>query len=108
MLEIDSACNIKLTRGDTGAFQIDLIGSDDLPYIPQEGDSLRFAMAKQYAGDVIIEKDIPIDTLLLKLEPEDTKSLDFGSYVYDIQFTSADGDVSTIILSKLTITKEVA
>ena len=39
----------------------------------------------------LVVKDIPSDTMLLVLEPEDTKTLPFGKYVYDIQITYADG-----------------
>lgn len=108
MLEIDTQGNIKITRGDTGIFQIDLVDSEGEPYTPVEGDSIRFAMAKNYGSNVLVEKEISTDDMLLKLEPADTKTLEFGSYVYDIQFTSSNGDVSTIILAKVTLTKEVA
>ena len=35
--------------------------------------------------------------MILELEPNDTKTLDFGSYVYDVQITFADGRVDTFI-----------
>ena len=84
---------------------------DGSPYIPQEGDSLRFAMKKRYTDsdqDVILVKDIPIDTLVLELEPQDTKSLPMKSkYVYDIQFTDSQGRVDTFINGTLTLGEEV-
>ena len=53
-------------------------------------------------------KDIPSDTMLLVLEPEDTKTLPFGKYVYDIQITYADGKVDTFITKgRLRLTEEV-
>lgn len=108
MLIVDpTTMAIQITRGDTGIFNIDLKNGDGEPYIPVEGDSLRFAMAKKIGEEVILQKSIPIDTLILKLNPEDTKELNFGKYAYDIQFTSSDGDVSTIILSTIELTKEV-
>lgn len=42
-------------------------------------------------------KDIPIDTMMLTLEPQDTADLNFGKYVYDIQLTKANGKVDTFI-----------
>ena len=51
--------------------------------------------------EALILKAIPIDTMLLKLDPEDTKNLDFGTYVYDIQLTHPNGDVDTVIPRKM-------
>lgn len=56
----------------------------------------------------LVVKDIPSDTMLLVLEPEDTKTLPFGKYVYDIQITYADGKVDTFITKgRLRLTEEV-
>ena len=107
MLYIDDEQNIELTRGDTGFFTIALKNSNGEDYEPQPGDTLRFAMSKSYGGDPLILKQIPISTLILELEPQDTSGLNFGKYVYDVEFTDAAGHVSTIILGNFTITKEV-
>ena len=101
---------IQVTRGDTVRLQIELIDSEGHEYIPQEGDSIRFAMKEDY-DDIspIILKEIPIDTLVLQLDPEDTKNLPQPSiYVYDIQITYADGSVDTFIdRAKFKLTEEV-
>ena len=108
MFSIDANNNISLTRGDTCMFNIDLVDSDGNPYITHEGDTMRFAMAKGYGGDhVLVNKQIPTDTLLFKLDPMDTKALEFGTYVYDIQYTDYEGNVSTIIMGNMILTKEV-
>lgn len=108
MLIVDeTTMSISMTRGDTGIFNINLKDADGNEYTPVEGDSLIFAMAKKYGEEVLLQKNIPMDTLILKLNPEDTNSLNAGSYVYEVQFTSSDGDVSTIILSKFELTKDV-
>ena len=107
MLYIDEDQNIELTRGDTGLFTISLVDQSGAEYIPQSGDSVRFAMSKSYGKDVILNKSIPIDTLILEIEPTDTKSLDFGKYVYVIEMTDVNGRVSTVIMGNLTLTKEV-
>lgn len=100
--------NIILTRGDTLLLQIKMI-KEGQPYTPIEGDSLRFAMKSKYSDtEPVLVKEIPIDTLILELEPEDTKDLPMKSrYVYDIQFTDADGRVDTFIKGTLTIGEEV-
>lgn len=110
MLHIDKNYNIDLTRGDTGLFNISLVDSDGEPFVPTEGSSLRFAMSKKYGStesELLIEKEIPLDTMLLEITPSDTKSLAFGSYLYDIQFTDEVGRVSTVVMASIKITKEV-
>lgn len=92
-----------MTRGDTERITISIIDENTgEPYVPLEGDSLRFAMKKRYSDDeIILRKEIPIETMVLVLRPEDTQHLDMGQsagrYKYDIQLTKANGDVHTII-----------
>lgn len=101
---------ISMTRGDTLRTVVDIFNSDGTPYEPVEGESIRFAVKASYnAKDVIIYKDIPLDTRLLELDPSDTKNLKQPfDYVYDIQITRANGDIDTFIAKqKLRITEEV-
>lgn len=91
------------TKGDSGLFRvrIDIKDSEGKVidnYQPTEGDTVRFALKKHYCDPKpLIMKEIPSDTLLLKLEPEDTKGLCVGEYVYDIELTFSDGFVDTFI-----------
>ena len=100
---------ITLTRGDTFMADITINKQDNTPYIPVEGDSVRFAMKCSYEdAEPILTKDIPNDSLKLILEPKDTKELAFGQYIYDIQLTKASGEVDTFITkAKLKLTEEV-
>lgn len=104
-----SGTTITLTRGDTFMALITITDSENNPYMPVEGDTIRFAMKATYADEEpLLVKDIPIDTMKLVLEPEDTKHLAFGKYVYDIQLTKATGEVDTFITkAKINITEEV-
>ena len=106
---------ITMTRGDTLRLKVDMV-RDDEEYEPIEGDVIRFAVKHQTLNkekseyvdeEPLIEKVIPNDTLLLELEPNDTKPLGFGRYDYDIQITFTDGTVDTFISSTLKLTKEV-
>ena len=108
MYEINGT-TITLTRGDSFYCQITMKNEDGTAYTPQQGDAVRFALKKKYQDtEPLIEKAIPTDTLILYLEPEDTKSLAFGEYVYDIELTKANGDVDTFIYeSQFNIAKEV-
>lgn len=107
--------NIKLTRGDNFATVVGMMNGKT-EYIPQVGDVVRFALKRKIftpdKGNYVdlnplIRKTIPNDTLLLELEPEDTKSLRFAVYAYDIEITYADGYVDTFISGDFEITPEV-
>lgn len=115
MYKIDADNNIELTRGDTFSCEVKIIKNDD-PYTPEVGDTVRFAVKRKaftpgggnYADcEPLIEKAIPIDTLVLTLNPADTKGLKFGSYDYDIEITFEDGRVDTFIRGDFTLTPEV-
>lgn len=108
---------ITMTRGDTYIAEVGITTLAGEPYTPQEGDTIRFAVKHpnmdiyrtEYTDATpLILKDIPISTMILKLEPEDTKPLGFGEYVYDIEITFANGDVDTFIKeATLELTPEV-
>lgn len=101
--------SISLTRGDTCTIKVDILDQDGMLYEPVEGDKVRFAAKQNYEkGAPKIIKEIPTDTMILKLDPDDTKGLDYGKYVYDIELTKANGDVDTFITKgTLVITEEV-
>lgn len=101
--------NIILTRGDTFTATVSIIDANGNPYIPKEGDSIRFAMKQSYEdAKPSLVKSVPIDTMKLVLKPEDTKDFPFGKYVYDIQLTTATGEVDTFITkASIKLTEEV-
>lgn len=104
-----SGTTITLTRGDSFFAQLALTDSSGNPYVPQAGDHIRFAMKKGYGNDPpLILKEIPKNTMVLELLPEDTKNLEYGTYNYDIELTTAMGIVDTFITTaKLRLTEEV-
>jgi len=100
---------ITLTKGDTFKAIVTMKTIDGKNYTPSENDVIRFAMKKNYNDEnVLIEKVIPNGTLLLELTSTETKNLNVGNYVYDIQITYENGDVDTFInMATFTLTKEV-
>lgn len=104
-----SGTTITLTRGDSFIADISIADQDDNPYTPVEGDSIRFAMKSSYKdAEPLLVKNVPIDTMTLVIDPEDTKSLAFGRYVYDIELTKDSGEVDTFITKAIfKITEEV-
>lgn len=74
---------ITLTRGDTFEALVSATKRDGTQYIPVAGDTIRFAMKENYDDPrPLLVKDIPIDTMMLTLEPQDTADLNFGKYLH--------------------------
>ena len=114
MFSIDGT-KIELVRGDTLILSLSIKqGEED--YIPNEGDTIRFALKRAMMksdktayldNEPLIEKIIPNDTLILRLDTEDTAELPFGRYAYDISITMASGIVDTFISDVLILKPEV-
>ena len=86
---------ITMTRGDTGRELITL-KMDGEVYDMQEGDKIQFGIKAGYGDtECLIRKEYTENPFILNIEPEDTKSLDFGTYYWDMQFVSANGYVRT-------------
>lgn len=107
---------VYLTRGDTMYAEVGIKTKDGYDYVPVQGDSVRFALKSQkmrpngeFSDETpLILKNIPIDTLILHIEPNDTKNLPFGEYAYDIEISHANGDIDTFIEDAVfKITREV-
>ena len=99
---------ISLTRGDSLILNFTITKNDE-EYTPVQGDSVRFALKHTIPDDEpLILKNADITEQTITLEPTDTKSLAFGTYVYDIQLTTYDGYVDTFIgPAPFKITEEV-
>lgn len=88
---------ITLTKGDSFYCSIEL-KQNGQAYTPQEGDVITFGLKKkEFDTTALITKVVPNDTLLLYITPNDTKQLQTGVYVYDLELTYANGDVDTFI-----------
>lgn len=111
-----SGNTITMTRGDTLRIKVGIV-VDGEEYTPEAGDAVAFYLkhslmnGKRTAykdAEPLITKAVPIATMVLGLEPEDTKPLEFGEYVYDLEITFANGTVDTFINNaRFTIAPEV-
>ena len=120
MLKVDLSNNITLTRGDTMTLTVNINESvppvppdtrpTARPYVPEEGDSLRFAISKGYKGtadyQLMLSKDIDLSSMKFTCAASETV-LDYGTYNYDVELTHADGTVDTFISAKIKIIGEV-
>lgn len=94
MFRIDDSNVITLTRGDTCAFDVEIKTDSGATYTPQEGDVITFTVKKDTkTADIIIQKT----GSTIVLNPADTRSLKYGSYLYDVTLTTISEAVYTII-----------
>ena len=109
MVKFLDSFGIQATKGDTIKMPFVVVNNDNSIYQVQAGDVINFGMKQNYSdAECLIEKTIDNETLTLVLEHADTKTLDVGSYYYDIQITKAlDGEVNTFISGIINITNEV-
>ena len=98
-------------RGDTGAFKFQRLDMSGDP-ITSTPDAMFFTVKKSFSDNAYVLQKTLSDMTLKEdnfwhfvLEPGDTASLAYGSYVYDIEVT-ADGYVKTIAKGKLMIEEE--
>lgn len=100
-----------LIRGDTGAFKFQRLDSTGEP-ITATPTAMYFTVKKLYScsSDVFQKTlaDMTMDedgTWHFIIAPEDTATLDYGTYVFDLEVTTADY-VQTIAKGKLCIDEE--
>lgn len=109
MLYVNDDGSIELTRGDTArlsvSIQNDLTGED---YTVSSTDTLRFTIKKTVNDPTpYVTKEVKGSTQF-DIRPSDTRDLPYGKYVYDVELTTASGDVYTVIVpTAFKILKEV-
>ena len=98
---------IIITRGDTGSKEVTYT-YDDEPYELQTGDRINFGVKKDYTDrECLIEKTYTVNPFALHLDPQDTKMLNFGDYVWDMEVVLANGYTETFASGIFTVTEEV-
>lgn len=99
VFKVDEDNTIHLTRGDTARFSIGRIVNTvtNTDYTPTPEDTVTMTIKKTVMDSApCVRLTVPGGDVL-HIKPEDTKAMAFGKYVYDVQLTTADGDVYTII-----------
>lgn len=104
MYKIDKT-RIALVRGDSLILNIDIKVGEDF-YEPQTEDTIKFFLrnaelknnkTEYVEREPLLEKIIPNETLILKLDQADTFDLSFGRYNYGIKLITEDDLVDTFI-----------
>lgn len=96
MLRIEDGF-IYLTRGDTAYLNVDIVLEDGSAYPMTPADKLTLSLKKSITDtDYALSKTIQ-GTTKFSILPLDTKPLEYGKYLFDVQLTTAKGEVFTII-----------
>lgn len=96
---------IELTRGDSARFAIDVknVTRDESgkankeEYQIKDNDILTFSVKRKAKDEeqLLIQKKFMANNIVY-IAPQDTRDLQVGSYVYDVQLTTGAGDVYTL------------
>lgn len=127
MFKIEGS-KITLTRGDDAVIELSVFTPDNKPYQPQEGEKARFTVRKRplYNNSTppLIEKDFAFVTynskdgeseesdesktsFEIRINSIDTKFMECGQYLYDVQFCDLKNNLSTLCNGKFELTYEV-
>lgn len=96
MLKSDNS-GIRLTRGDSAYLELDIrVASTGQKYVREDGDVLTFTVKPNYnSHHVELQKEI--EGLALVLDPADTAKMSYGEHWFDVQLTTANGNVYTVV-----------
>ena len=99
--------NISMVRGDSATITVRCAQQ---PFT--EGDAVAMTVRESVDSPVELRKDVTAfeydGSAIIPILPEDTSSMGFGDYVYDIQLTRSDGTVNTVVtVSRFTLEEEV-
>lgn len=98
MLEIIGN-RIRMTRGDSAYMTVKLTraipGCEEEEYTMAEDDTLTMTVRKNIRADTAIIKTA-VGSASFRFVPSDTEDLSPGCYIYDVQLTTAAGDVYTV------------
>ena len=96
--------NISMTRGDSESITVRCYEKTDggeSVFLPiEDGDTVYLTVRPDAEGEIVLQKvieDFPDGAAVIPFAAEDTAGLDFGDYVYDVQWTRGDGTVTTVI-----------
>lgn len=98
MLYINGDGTIRLTRGDTARLSVPIKNSvNDNEYTMESGDILYFTVKKTTKDSEPLLQKVAKGSNAFHIRPEDTEGFLFGKYKYDVQLSTASGDVYTVI-----------
>lgn len=98
MLYVLEDGTIKLTRGDTAKLDVSITEDQSGQEIEiNDTDILTLTVKRSINDSEPSFQKIITGSTTFHIEPSDTSKLKFGKYIYDVQMSSASGDVYTVI-----------
>lgn len=106
-------CNLKMVRGDTMTFGIELEG-DDGQVFEQDLESAFFTCKTSYDADQpVFQKSlsngitkVATGQYVVRVAPTDTEGIEAGNYYYDFEI-GLNSDIFTVLKGVLTIENDV-
>lgn len=86
--------DINITRGDTLNLHVELADANGSEWPLAKGDTIAWTVKKTTHDKKALISKTGQDVTIL---PADTSSLEYGGYVYDVQLTTAEGEVHTVV-----------
>ena len=86
---------IKITKGDSAVFNVDIAFADGTPYILKTGDMLIMTVRRRIGSELLLQSVSSTNTITLTHEM--TSKLVPGYCVYDIELKTSSGEVYTVI-----------
>lgn len=108
MFKIDNKTNkISITKGDNASLRVNLIDVNKVNRPVFDDDTIVLTVRKN-VNDITPTISKTAVNGVISFNPDDTKDLDIGLYVYDIQLTTFDNKIYTVIpLAYFDIKEEV-
>lgn len=99
MIRVANDNSIELTRGDSAFIRVPIFlnnGQGDEYFLNPE-DRLMLSVKRSIKDeDYAFQKCLKGENIF-HLLPEDTRTLEYGSYKYDVELITKDGDIFTVI-----------
>ena len=107
----DKTGEMKITRGDDGAFGVTLEMDDaeHTPYTIASGDKLYFTVKTDTKTPKALIQKVNTGSVSFAISHSDTQNLKYGDYVYDIQLVTASENLTKTVVepTPFIITEEV-
>lgn len=98
MLYVHDDNSIQLTRGDTARILVPIVNdATNASYEMDDSDKLTLTIKKRPRDSECLLQKVITGSNHFHILPSDTSNLQFGKYYYDIELTTAVGDVYTVI-----------
>lgn len=98
--------NISMVRGDSESITVTIS-----PTAFTTGDTVYLTVREDAEEPIAFQKavtEFDNGAAVIGIDHSDTEGLEFGTYVYDVQLTRADGTVTTLVpISRFKLTEEV-